>query len=83
MVQESGYQDVKDYRCARCNALLFKGTSQTIGDVLEIKCRRCSAINVLRPAEPRSERPRSARSEQSDAEKHKHRHRPFKRASSP
>lgn len=55
-----GYQDVKDYRCGRCRALLFRGTSKTVGDVLEIKCRRCSAINVLRPAEPTSERPSSA-----------------------
>lgn len=51
---------MKDYRCARCRALLFKGTAATIGDVLEIKCRRCAAINVLRPAEPEPKRPASA-----------------------
>ncbi|MEM1284967.1 MAG: Com family DNA-binding transcriptional regulator [Pseudomonadota bacterium] len=51
---------MKDYRCGRCRALLFRGSSKTIGDVLEIKCRRCSAMNILRPAEPETERPLSA-----------------------
>ena len=37
-------------RCGRCRALLFR--AESLGGVIEIKCRRCGTINHLRPSEP-------------------------------
>ncbi|MFZ5737102.1 MAG: Com family DNA-binding transcriptional regulator [Pseudomonadota bacterium] len=48
---------MEDYRCARCRALLFRAAGRAIAGPVEIKCRRCGAINILRPTEPASERP--------------------------
>lgn len=39
-------------RCASCSALLFKSEPGALAGVVEIKCRRCSALNVLRPSSP-------------------------------
>ena len=39
-------------RCASCSALLFKSEPGALAGVVEIKCRRCSAFNVLRPSSP-------------------------------
>ncbi|MFI8682328.1 Com family DNA-binding transcriptional regulator [Brevundimonas diminuta] len=39
-------------RCASCAALLFKAQPGAIAGVVEIKCRRCSALNLLRPSSP-------------------------------
>ncbi|MBO9500774.1 Com family DNA-binding transcriptional regulator [Brevundimonas sp. A19_0] len=39
-------------RCASCAALLFKAEPGALAGQLEIKCRRCSALNVLRPSSP-------------------------------
>ncbi|QLP96943.1 MAG: Com family DNA-binding transcriptional regulator [Rhodoblastus sp.] len=32
-------------RCARCRALLFKAEAGALRGALEIKCRRCAAMN--------------------------------------
>ncbi|WP_084594708.1 Com family DNA-binding transcriptional regulator [Hoeflea phototrophica] len=56
---------MKDIRCGKCSALLFRaGQNATLGDI-EIKCRRCGTINHLRPAEPATER-QERRSRSSD-----------------
>ncbi|WP_376751988.1 Com family DNA-binding transcriptional regulator [Brevundimonas nasdae] len=39
-------------RCASCSALMFKSEPGALSGVVEIKCRRCSALNVLRPSSP-------------------------------
>ena len=39
-------------RCASCAALLFKVEAGAMRGRIEIKCRRCSALNVLRPTSP-------------------------------
>ncbi|PZA12486.1 hypothetical protein DNX69_10965 [Rhodopseudomonas palustris] len=53
-------------RCARCRALLFRAAGGAIAAPVEIKCRRCGSINILRPTEPPSER-RERRDERSHA----------------
>ncbi|WP_082542426.1 MULTISPECIES: zinc finger domain-containing protein [unclassified Mesorhizobium] len=45
---------MKDIRCGKCRALLFRASGAT--SAIEIKCRRCGVINHLRPNEPQSER---------------------------
>ncbi|MHA7882744.1 Com family DNA-binding transcriptional regulator [Nitratireductor sp. OM-1] len=45
---------MKDVRCGRCRALLFRANNDR--SEIEIKCRRCGTINHLRPAEPEPER---------------------------
>lgn len=47
---------MKDIRCGKCSALLFKAGQNAIANDIEIKCRRCGTINHLRPAEPVTER---------------------------
>ncbi|MFN3748215.1 MAG: Com family DNA-binding transcriptional regulator [Sphingorhabdus sp.] len=42
----------ESYRCSRCRALLFKADQDAIAAELEIKCRRCRSINILRPMRP-------------------------------
>ncbi|WP_147417660.1 Com family DNA-binding transcriptional regulator [Sphingomonas cavernae] len=39
-------------RCASCGALLFKAETNAIAAAIEIKCRRCGAINTMRPVSP-------------------------------
>ncbi|NEW96898.1 Com family DNA-binding transcriptional regulator [Rhodopseudomonas sp. BR0G17] len=53
-------------RCAQCRALLFRAAGGAIAAPVEIKCRRCGSINILRPTEPppeRRERPTSGEAE--------------------
>ncbi|MQT13629.1 Com family DNA-binding transcriptional regulator [Segnochrobactrum spirostomi] len=45
-----------DFRCGRCRALMFRAAAGAIAASLEIKCRRCGALNHLRPIEPARER---------------------------
>lgn len=53
----SGYQRVEKIQCSACRALLFRAAPRAIAGVIEIKCRRCGAITILRPSEPTRERP--------------------------
>lgn len=56
-VSKSGKHLVETIRCARCAALMFKAEAGALRGTLEIKCRRCGAMNSLRPVEAaRSER---------------------------
>ncbi|MFC5393085.1 Com family DNA-binding transcriptional regulator [Bosea vestrisii] len=43
-------------RCAKCEALLFRMTARALAGRVEIKCRRCGALNIFRAAEPSPER---------------------------
>ncbi|WP_415454001.1 Com family DNA-binding transcriptional regulator [Azorhizobium caulinodans] len=43
-------------RCRCCGALQFRAAAGAICGAIEIKCRRCGTLNVLRPQEPSSER---------------------------
>ncbi|WP_184256054.1 Com family DNA-binding transcriptional regulator [Rhodopseudomonas rhenobacensis] len=47
---------MESIRCARCRALLFRAVADAIVGTVEIKCRRCGGINILRPTEPSTER---------------------------
>ena len=43
-------------RCGKCAALLLKARPRAIADIIEIKCRRCGHLNILRPEEPAPQR---------------------------
>ena len=43
---------LRDIRCGVCHALLFRAGQGAVAGGIEIKCRRCGAINHLRPDEP-------------------------------
>jgi phage FluMu protein Com len=45
-----------DIRCARCRALLFRAGHDGRHGIIEIKCRRCGTLQIVRPAEPVPER---------------------------
>ncbi|MBS7538349.1 Com family DNA-binding transcriptional regulator [Ancylobacter lacus] len=47
---------MEEIRCG-CGALLLRAGRGSIAGRVEIKCRRCGAINHLRPTEPAPERP--------------------------
>ncbi|TRL38043.1 MULTISPECIES: Com family DNA-binding transcriptional regulator [Rhizobium] len=47
---------MRDIRCGKCSALLFRAEHDAISNVIEIKCRRCGTLNHLRPIEPASDR---------------------------
>ncbi|WP_170138520.1 Com family DNA-binding transcriptional regulator [Rhodobium orientis] len=40
---------MESIRCSACDALLFKADSNRLGNVIEIKCRRCGDINRFGP----------------------------------
>lgn len=40
------------FRCGGCNALLFKADFGAVTGLIEIKCRRCRQINLMRPLSP-------------------------------
>ncbi|PZU89133.1 MAG: hypothetical protein DI527_16505 [Chelatococcus sp.] len=42
---------MENIRCG-CGALLFRMTAGALAGRVEIKCRRCGAINSIRAAEP-------------------------------
>ncbi|RAI42920.1 Com family DNA-binding transcriptional regulator [Rhodoplanes roseus] len=48
---------MESIRCASCQALLFRATARAVAGTIEIKCRRCGTINIMRPTEPSHERP--------------------------
>lgn len=52
---------MKDIRCASCRALLFRTSQKQLNIVIEIKCRRCRSLNILRPTEPPPERNKAPR----------------------
>jgi len=39
---------LREYRCPNCDKLLAKGSLRHKDDVLEVKCRGCSAIHMFR-----------------------------------
>ncbi|BAQ16931.1 Com family DNA-binding transcriptional regulator [Methyloceanibacter caenitepidi] len=43
---------LESIRCGKCAALLFKAAAKALSGRLEIKCRRCGHLNILRPEEP-------------------------------
>jgi phage FluMu protein Com len=50
------FWQVQNIRCGKCRALLFRCEPAAIARAIEIKCRRCGTINLLRPLEPAPER---------------------------
>gem|GEM_PF-2814889 len=51
---------MKEVRCGKCRALLFKAGSGAITGTIEIKCRRCGSINTPRSANPTQQKTRTA-----------------------
>ncbi|MEW6124758.1 MAG: Com family DNA-binding transcriptional regulator [Pseudomonadota bacterium] len=47
---------MENIRCTRCGALHFRAAHGALRGVVEIKCRRCGTVTVLRPPEPTPER---------------------------
>lgn len=43
------YRVVESIRCPRCRALLFKAEATAIAATIEIKCRRCGTLAMLKP----------------------------------
>lgn len=43
---------LKDMRCSACRKLLFKSEDGALSGVIQIKCPRCGAFNLLRPMSP-------------------------------
>lgn len=43
---------MENVRCSACQALLFKAAPTAFRETIEIKCRRCRAINIFRAGEP-------------------------------
>ncbi|MGE4281998.1 MAG: Com family DNA-binding transcriptional regulator [Magnetospirillum sp.] len=52
---------MESIRCASCGKLLAKAEAYS---VIEIKCPRCRAINILRAASPAPERQRASWNEE-------------------
>ncbi|RAI42639.1 Com family DNA-binding transcriptional regulator [Rhodoplanes roseus] len=48
---------MESVRCASCEALLFRAAACAVVGTIEIKCRRCGTMNIMRPNEPSRERP--------------------------
>ncbi|MBX8799216.1 Com family DNA-binding transcriptional regulator [Ochrobactrum sp. MR28] len=46
---------MKEIRCGKCHALLFRAKHGAVANDIEIKCRRCGTLNHLRPIEPLTE----------------------------
>lgn len=42
----------EEFRCGSCRALLLKAERDALAGDIEIKCRRCRTLNILRPLRP-------------------------------